>query len=372
MIIKSAAWNYEAFYESKHPEYVAIRNLVNEHPEHDFILIGHGEHFEHFRLGRVLFYNLGSGNKFKFLFSLACNFLLPLFLRSSVIVGMGGINEIPIAMASILTRAKFIPTIVIDIWYSVSEMPAQLKRGINLLLRASFRASYVNLAISKSIKKELVENYHVDPQKVLIYNYKISDIFNSHVSSELKKTLNPHGPVVLTICRISPQKGLQYLVEASKIVSEKIPNVTFVLRAYASEIAYKKKLLELIDNGKMKNHFKIIEEYSSYEDIPKYMAASDVFVLPSISEGLGIVLLEAMACGVPVIGSKIGGISDIIFDGYNGLLVEPKDIQSLANAIMRVLSDNTLKIALSRGALTTTKCVKQNELQLLLSKSIFS
>jgi len=81
-------------------------------------------------------------------------------------------------MSSILIRAKFIPVIVIDIWYSVSEIPSKLRYGINALLRSSFQASYINLVISKSIKQELVENYNVDSQKVLVYNYRISDIFN--------------------------------------------------------------------------------------------------------------------------------------------------------------------------------------------------
>ncbi len=116
MISKSAAWDAETFYKSRHPEYVAVRNLVAQNPQHDFILIGHGSSFEHFRLGRTVVYNLGSGNKFRFLLSQALNFWLPVLLKPSVIVNMGGIDEIPFATASILTQAKFVPVIVIDLW----------------------------------------------------------------------------------------------------------------------------------------------------------------------------------------------------------------------------------------------------------------
>ncbi len=372
MIVKYAAWDYEAFYKSKHPEYVTIRNLISQNPQHDFILIGHGRNFEHFRFGKVLIYNLGSGNKFRYLLSQSLNFSLPLFLRPSVVVGMGGINEIPMAFASILTRAKFIPVITIDIWYSLSEMPVTIRSLIQVLLMASLDASYFVLAISESIRKELVEVYNIRPEKVLVYKYKVSDIFDPNVPNDLKKTLNPSGPVVLTICRINPQKGLEYLVKASQAVVKKVPNVRFVVRAYASEVEYKRSLLKLITDCNMQDHFKIIEEFSPYEEIPQYMAASDVFVLPSISEGLPVVILEAMACGVPVIGTKIGGISDVVINEYNGLLVEPKDVQGLADAIIRVLSDENLRHNLSRGALSTTQHVKQNEFQSLLSKLIFS
>jgi len=98
MIIKSAAWNYEAFYESKHPEYVAIRNLVAEHLQDDFILVGRGRHFEHFRFGKTVFYNFWSGSKFRNLLAFSMNFWLPLLLRPFVIVGMGGINVIAHAL----------------------------------------------------------------------------------------------------------------------------------------------------------------------------------------------------------------------------------------------------------------------------------
>jgi glycosyltransferase involved in cell wall biosynthesis len=372
MFIKSAAWDYEAFYKSKHPEYVAIRNLISQNPQHDFILIGHGRNFEHFRFGKILIYNLGSGNKFRYLLTQSLNFSLPLFLKPSVVVGMAGINLIPMAFASIFTRAKFIPVVVIDIWYSLSEMPVTMRSLIKLLLRASLHTSYVVLAISEGIRRELVEVYNMRSEKVLVYKYKISDIFNPNVPNDLKKTLNSSGPVVLTICRISPQKGLEYLVKASQVVAKKVPNVRFVVRAYASEIEYRKSILNLITNCNVQDHFKIVEEFSPYEEIPRYIAASDVFVLPSISEGLPTVILEAMACGKPVIGTKIGGISDVLVNEYNGLLVEPRDVQGLADAIIRVLSDENLRCTLSHGALSTTQRVKQNEFQSLLSKLIFS
>jgi len=371
MFIKSAPWTYEAFYESKHPEYVAIRNIINAHPEDKFILVGHGRQFERFRFNKVMCYNLPSGNKFKYGFSFFMNFLLPLIFRSDVVVGMGGINEIPMAFACALTRAKFIPVLVIDLWYSVSELPSKLRFGVNALLRVSFQVAHVNLAISKSIKRELVKNYGVASQKVLIYNYKISDIFNPNVSSGLKKTLNSSGPVVLTICRISPQKGLQYLIVASKEVVAAIPNVKFILQTCHSESTHRSNLINLINQHDAGQYFKIIETFVPYEDLPCRLAASDVFVLPSISEGFPVVILEALACGKPIVATKVGGIPEILQDGYNGLLVEPHSAKELGASIIKLLSNPELMKTLSKGAIETTKNMSNNEFEKILDDIIF-
>jgi glycosyltransferase involved in cell wall biosynthesis len=371
LIAKSAAWDKESFYESQHPEYLAIRELIVQNPQHDFILIGQGRNFEHFLLNKTLIYNLGSGNPPKFLLSWWLRFLLPLFFRPNVIVAMGGIDEIPVALAGLMTRTRFIPVIVIDLWYSMSELPALARGLLKSLMLASLHTSYHILAISKNVEKELIENYKVQSENVSIYRYKISDIFNPHVPINMRKALNSDGPIVLTICRISPQKGLEYLIRASQIVVRKIPNVKFVIKAYTSEGTYKRHLLELVSECHVEKNFEIIERFSSYKELPMYVASSDVFVLPSISEGLGVVILEAMACGVPVIGTKIGGISDVIIDKYNGLLVHPRDTEGLANAIISLLSDEPLKHDLSQGALATTALAKQNEFQDLLVATIF-
>jgi glycosyltransferase involved in cell wall biosynthesis len=372
MIIKYSSWNYETF-RSSHPEYAAIRSLVSQNARHDFLLFGQGRRYEHLRIGKTSIYNLGysGGNKFSYLFFLLVKLWLPIFLRPSVIVDMGGRDLIPTAIASRVIRARLIPIIGSDIWYEVSLIPRPLQRVFRSLLRASFHASDAILAISESIRRELIEDFKTDPTKVFVYRYKISDIFNPHVSKDLKQKINPNGPIVLTVCRISPQKGLQYLVEAASAVVKKFPRVKFVIRAYSSEAKYRANLLHLIDGHNLQKYFEIIEEFSSYEEIPRYMAAADVFVLPSISEGLPVVILEAMACGVPVIGSRVGGIPDVVADNINGLLVRPRDVQGFASALITVLSNENLRSSLSHGALLTSELARQNEFGILLNRLLF-
>ncbi|MGH7408686.1 MAG: glycosyltransferase, partial [Candidatus Methylomirabilales bacterium] len=78
------------------------------------------------------------------------------------------------------------------------------------------------------------------------------------------------------------------------------------------------------------------------DDIPRIVAALSVFVLPSANEGMGRVLVEAMAAGVPVIGTRVGGIPSVIADGECGLLVEPGDVVGLSGAIGKLLADGLL------------------------------
>ena len=85
------------------------------------------------------------------------------------------------------------------------------------------------------------------------------------------------------------------------------------------------------------------------------MAEADVLVLPSVSEGLGRVVFEAMACGTPVIGSRVGGIAEMIEDGENGFLVPPGDVEVLAERLRWVLSNPQETCEMGRRARTFAK-----------------
>ena len=99
------------------------------------------------------------------------------------------------------------------------------------------------------------------------------------------------------------------------------------------------------------------------EELPDYYCVADVVVLPSIhtrkgeTEGLGVVLLEAMACGVPVVGSNVGGIPDIIKHGETGLLAAEKDPEDLADKILKLLDDKRLRKRVIENGL---KLVREN------------
>ena len=149
--------------------------------------------------------------------------------------------------------------------------------------------------------------------------------------------------LILSVGRLIDWKGTKYLIIAMKEVIKIFPNVKLVLVGVGPE---KENLEKLTEELNLKRNI-IFTGYIEDVDLPKYYASSDIFVLPSIdingyTEGLGVVLLEAMACGTPVIGSNVGGISDIIEDGYNGFLVPEKSPPELADKIIELLSNKKM------------------------------
>ena len=91
------------------------------------------------------------------------------------------------------------------------------------------------------------------------------------------------------------------------------------------------------------------------EDVPSLLASSDLFVLPSLSEGMSNVLLEAMACGLPIVATAVGGNSDLIRDRYNGLLIPPRNPTGLQNALLELLKNDRLAQTLGNAARRTVE-----------------
>jgi glycosyltransferase involved in cell wall biosynthesis len=376
MISKLSNWDVNGFNKSQHPEYVTIRNIVTNHKDHTFILVGEGTSYAHFRSDNVHFYNLKTDTKPSYALSFIIKFALSLLFKPSSIVSLGGRNIIPFGVSTFITRARFVPVITGEIWYDSQGIPSPLRNILTFALKITFRESYSILTLSTSIVNEIVHDFSVDPKKVHLYRYKISEIFNPSVTKRLKPSLNPVGPVVLTVCRISPEKGLDYLISASAIIVKSIPNVKIVIKgsSYKSSSPsvrkYEEELRQKIQELKLDERVMILEE-SPNSDIPEYLAAADVFVLPSLSEGMPLALMEAMATGLPVVATRVGGIPEILADGINGLMVNPRDPHALAGSIIAILSDSNLRRKLPTGALKTIEDIKENELEKLLDTLLF-
>lgn len=160
--------------------------------------------------------------------------------------------------------------------------------------------------------------------------------------------------LVFSIGRLIDWKGMNYLVMAMGEVVKKVPGTKLIIGGSGTE----RKNLERIAAEMGLEDAVIFPGYIEKSALPGYYAAADVFVLPSINlngqtEALGIVLLEAMASGTPVIGSNVGGIPDIIEDGYNGFLVPEKSPGDLADRIVKLLLDNGLAKRFSANGLAT-------------------
>ena len=156
---------------------------------------------------------------------------------------------------------------------------------------------------------------------------------------------------VICVGRLSWEKGHVYLLKAWPEVRREFPDARLILvgegpeRGKIEDIIKQNGLGDSVALSGNLGHDRVLEEISR----------SEVFVCPSLAEGLGIVFIEAQACGVPVIGTRVGGIPDVIRDGENGLLVEPEDPAAIAAAVIKLLKDKELAGRLRARALETVK-----------------
>ncbi|MGF7117965.1 glycosyltransferase family 4 protein [Methanobacterium oryzae] len=161
----------------------------------------------------------------------------------------------------------------------------------------------------------------------------------------LKTNKNEDVFYILSVGYLIERKGFEYLIKAIQNVLHKQNNVQLTI---VGSGPLEKKLKSLIKGLNLQNNVKIMKNISDYELLQLYNS-SDLFVLPSIvdsqgnTEGLGVVLLEAMACKLPVIGSDIGGIPDIIQNNKTGLLVPEKDISRLSKDIIQLIENKDLR-----------------------------
>ena len=169
----------------------------------------------------------------------------------------------------------------------------------------------------------------------------------------------PHaGFVVMTVARLEMVKGIKYLIEAA--ARSELQRRSYLLILIIGDGSEKRSLEGLVEKLGLKDKVRFLGEIPN-EQIPSYLATADCFVLPSLKEGFGIVILEAQAAGIPVIGTKVGGILDLIKDGQTGILVEPGNSEDISRAISRVYADSEFSRSLVKNAkIELTKYSWQN------------
>lgn len=145
--------------------------------------------------------------------------------------------------------------------------------------------------------------------------------------------LPPGARPLLCVARLVPVKGQTYLVQAWPSVLKREPRALLLLVGDGpEERLLRSRAAELGLGGS-------VRFLGFRQDIPSLLALAEALVLPSLNEGFGLVLLEAMAMGKPVVASAVGGIPEVVLDGRTGLLVPPADPEALAVAILRLLED---------------------------------
>jgi len=206
-----------------------------------------------------------------------------------------------------------------------------------------FRKFDAIIAVSEAVRGSLIKNYFLSPRKVFtVYNGVEIERFVNR-----KSLIVNREKVVLYLGRLDKDKGLTTLLEAVSNFQFSIFNFKLLVVGDGPEKTRLEKQTKELD---LSDVVEFVGQVP-YEETPKYYQAADVFVLPSEAlEGLPMTVIEAMAAGLPVVASKVGGVPEAVIDRETGLLVESGNVQKLSSALTKLLTDDGLREKMGQRA----------------------
>lgn len=200
------------------------------------------------------------------------------------------------------------------------------------------------IAISESIKRFAIEVEGASADKITVVRYGIdfawlSDDDIASARQRLRADLGLYEDALLLgmVCRLVEQKGIPYALEALRRLRAQYPSAHLVVAGDGENAAELRRLASALGMADR------VHWLGWRSDAAELMAAFDLLLVPSLWEGFGLVLLEAMARRLPVIASRVGAIPEVVAHGETGILIAPRDVDALAQAISRLLDDRALR-----------------------------
>ena len=261
--------------------------------------------------------------------------------KPEVAVGMGGMTNWGLILAAKLAGSK--ASVIIGehgtgaLKYREDRMTSPI---MSLLNRFLYPLADRIVAISNGVREYLVKELKLPEHKIVsIHNpvdvQKIQRLSQEHVDDDWLR--DKDKPVVLWVGRIAAIKGLKYLICAFESVLKQVDARLIIVGEGAERDA--------IENRVIQKGLKEKVRFAGFQSNPyRYMSRSSVFAFPSLSEGFGMVLVEAMACGLPVVSTDcVAGPAEVLENGNCGILVPVGDAEALAKGIVRVLTNPQLR-----------------------------
>jgi glycosyltransferase involved in cell wall biosynthesis len=224
---------------------------------------------------------------------------------------------------------------------ATAHLVSDLPHGATISLQRRVVTRVVDryIAVSRHVARALERVLHVPAERITTVLNAVAS--TGHQSSRPRLTRDDTArPVVVTLARLTAQKGIGVLLRAAA----ELPDVSFVIAGEGPErdrLEAEARSLGITDR---------VEFVGFQRDSAALLASADLFVLPSLNEGLPLALLEAMAAGTPVVATAIGGIDEVVTHGEHGLLVPAGDASALASAIDTLLRGPALATRLASAA----------------------
>lgn len=227
-----------------------------------------------------------------------------------------------------------------------------MRSGLNAwLTRRTLQQADAIITVSEAMTQYTIEQHRVKPERITtIVNGFNTGIFHQRPrdSTRQKLGLNPDDPIILYVGRLIEAKGLGELMDAFQTVLRHQPHAQL---AFAGEGAMKAGLMDRIQHQGWQANVRLLGGLAPGE-VADWMSSADVLALPSWSEGYPNVLVEALACGCPVVASRVGGIPEIVRDD-NGIMHEPRDASALAKSLLLALKHPWDKAAIAQACTRT-------------------
>ncbi|MCH8877291.1 MAG: glycosyltransferase family 4 protein [Chloroflexi bacterium] len=235
----------------------------------------------------------------------------------------------------------------------LSPAPGPTMRLINWTLRTSAEKIDAVIVVSNESRTQVIRHYQIPKERVHVVYNAPDDIFRplpekKTIQEDLRRRYSIPEKFVLCMGRLQPHKNIRGMLRAWAQVGKE------VRRHYPLVILGRKHwrfhdVFELLESLNLKDEVIILDKYIPVEDLVLFMNAAEVFVFPSLFEGFGLPLVEAMACGAATIASNATSIPEIAGDG--AMLIDANDPDEMSEAIGLLLSDGDLRMDLSRRAI---------------------
>jgi glycosyltransferase involved in cell wall biosynthesis len=227
-------------------------------------------------------------------------------------------------------------------------MPGMSRHLNSWVPRSVARADHV-IAVSQSTRRDLIELYRTSPDKVsVLYHGVTADFRPVNDASQLEAVRQKYGlgnqPFILSVGTIQPRKNYQRLIQAFAELPEEYSLVIVGSKGWDYQLV----LNEVVTQGL--THRVHFPGFADDADLPALYSAASLFVYPSLYEGFGLPVLEAMACGTPVVAANRSSLPEVVADA--GLLVSPTDVASIAEGMKQVLMDTKLHRSMAEAGLS--------------------
>ncbi len=215
-------------------------------------------------------------------------------------------------------------------WYNYGSPLAKL------LLKKWFRKLNGRIAVSdlamNCVNKHFPADYHIIPNGIDLKHFSPDVLpFDEFCDGKLN---------ILFVGRLEKRKGLDYLLKSYQQVKQEVPNSRLIIVGPGTRL--RRKYEKQVKQGILEDV--VFIGYAPYDDLPRYYKTADIFCAPATGwESFGIILLEAMAIGKPIIASNVEGYASLITHGVEGYLVPPKDEKGLARSLISLLRDESLR-----------------------------